>query len=46
MKITKVREFIATVFVLLLIVAFAAGVALALGKNIPIVSYLRQKLGF
>lgn len=38
MKVTKVRELIATVFVLLLIVALAIGFCIATGRRIPIVS--------
>ena len=38
MKITKVREFMATIFVICLIIALAIGIMLALGKRVPIVS--------
>lgn len=40
------REFIASVFVVLLLVLFAAGVAMALGFKIPIVDTIRGKIGF
>lgn len=45
MKVTKVREFIATIFVIVLIIALAAGIALALGKRVPILSNITDMLG-
>jgi len=44
-RVTRIREFLATLAALLLIVAFAAGVAMALGKRIPILSDITDALG-
>ena len=38
MHITKVREFFAGVFVILLVIALAIGALIAMGKRVPIVS--------
>jgi hypothetical protein len=38
MHITKVREFFAGIFVILLLVALAIGAAVAMGKHVPFVS--------
>jgi hypothetical protein len=40
MRITRVREFIARVFVVCLLIVLAIGAALAMGMNIPIISKL------
>jgi len=45
MKVTRIREFIATIFVIVLIIALAAGIALALGKRVPILSNITDMLG-
>lgn len=45
MRITKVREFIATIFVLVLVVLLACGAAIAMGKRVPILSSLTDMLG-
>ena len=42
---TKISEYLAKLAALLLIVAFAAGVAMALGKRIPILSDITDALG-
>mgnify|MGYP000924423686 CR=1 FL=1 len=45
MKATKVREIAATVFVIVLVIALAAGIALAMGKRVPILSNITDMLG-
>ena len=38
MKITRIREFFAAVFVIVLVIALAAAAMIAMGKRVPIVS--------
>lgn len=40
MKTTRIREFIAAVFVLVLIAALVIGVMIAMGKEVPVISGL------
>ena len=38
MRVTKVREFFAVVFVIVLVVALAVAALIAMGKRVPVVS--------
>ena len=40
MHITRIREFTAAIFVLVLVAALAIGAAIAMGKRVPFVSDL------
>jgi len=46
MKATKVRDAIAAIAALILIVVLAAFVAAAMGKRIPVLSAITDMLGF
>lgn len=43
MRITKLREMIATLFCIILVIALAVGAATALGIRIPVISGLLGK---
>ena len=45
MKMTKIREFLAAVFVIILVILLAAGIAAAMGKRVPILSNITDMLG-
>lgn len=38
MKTTRIREFVAAVFVLILVAVLAVGVMIAMGKHVPVIS--------
>lgn len=40
MRVTKVREFFAAIFVILLVLVLGIGALIAMGKRVPIVSDL------
>lgn len=45
MKMTRIREFLAAVFVMILVIVLAAGIAAAMGKRVPILSSITDLLG-
>jgi len=45
MKFTKVREFLAAIVAIVLIILLAAGIAAALGKRVPILSAIWDMTG-
>ena len=45
MKMTKIREFLAAVFAIILVIVLAAGIAAAMGKRVPILSNITDVLG-
>jgi len=45
MKMTRIREFLAAVFVIILVVVLAAGIAVAMGKRVPLLSNITDMLG-
>ena len=45
MKMTRIRESLAAVFVIILVIVLAAGIAAAMGKRVPILSNITDMLG-
>jgi len=45
MKMTRIREFLAAVFAIILVIVLVAGIAAAMGKRVPILSNITDMLG-